>query len=242
MARRGNPVPEADVTAMFDAIVPNYDRLNTIMTLGRDEGWRRAAVDATALQAGDAAIDVACGTGKLTALLADRVGPFGRVEGVDLSEAMIARARRRLRDHVQLRFRVANALALPYDDDEFDAAAIAFGLRNLADFEAGFREMARVVRPGGAVVCVELSLPRPRLLARAYHAAFRAIAPIVGAIIARQARAYRYLPDSLDDFPAPDQLAATMNSAGLVDVTYRRLAFGAAAVHRGRVPEAASEA
>lgn len=235
MAKSGNPVPERDVTAMFDAIAPTYDRMNTLMTLGRDQGWRRAAVDAADLRAGDAALDVACGTGRLSVLLAERVGPFGRVEGVDLSEPMIARARRRHRDLVQLRFRVANALALPFGDGEFDAATIAFGLRNLGDYEAGFREMARVVRPGGTVVCLELSLPRFHVWARAYHAAFRVAAPIVGAVVARHRSAYRYLPDSLNDFPAPEQLAATMRAAGLADVTYRRLATGTVAVHRGRV-------
>ena len=238
MAKSGNRVAEPDVTSMFDQIAPAYDRMNTIMTAGRDEAWRRAARDAAALRPGDAAVDVACGTGKLAALLADAVGPFGRVEAVDLSEGMIGRARRRYRDMVQLHFRAANALALPYADGEFDAATIAFGLRNLADFEAGFREMARVVRPGGWVVCLELSLPRWRAWARLYHASFRLVAPLAAAVVARQGRAYRYLPDSLDDFPAAEQLAATMQSAGLSDVTFRRLTAGVVALHRGRVPDA----
>lgn len=236
MAKTGNRVAEADVTSMFDQIAPAYDRMNTIMTAGRDEAWRRAAREAAALRPGDAAVDVACGTGKLAALLAGAVGPFGRVEAVDLSEEMIARAQRRYRDMVQLHFRSANALALPFADGEFDAATIAFGLRNLSDYGAGFREMARVVRPGGWVVCVELSLPRRRTWARVFHASFRRIAPLAAALFARQGRAYRYLPDSLDDFPAPEQLAATMEAAGLVDVTFRRMSTGVVALHRGRVP------
>lgn len=236
MAKTGNRVAEADVTSMFDQIAPAYDRMNTIMTAGRDEAWRRAAREAAALRPGDAAVDVACGTGKLAALLAGAVGPFGRVEAVDLSGEMIGRAQRRYRDMVQLHFRAANALALPFADGEFDAATIAFGLRNLSDYEAGFREMARVVRPGGRVVCVELSLPRWRAWARVFHASFRRIAPLAAALFARQGRAYRYLPDSLDDFPAPEQLAATMEAAGLVDVTFRRMSTGVVALHRGRVP------
>ena len=234
--KTGNPVPESDVTAMFDSIAPAYDRMNSLMTLGRDSAWRRAARDATDLRTGDAAIDVACGTGKLAALLAEGVGPFGRVEAVDLSEEMIGRGRRVFRDLVQLHFRVGNALALPFGDGEFDAATIAFGLRNLADYEAGFREMARVVRPGGTVVCLELSLPRRRTYARLYHAMFRHVAPLAGALVARRAGAYRYLPDSLDAFPSAEQLAATMRAAGLVDVAYRRLTTGVVALHRGRVP------
>ena len=234
--KAGNPVPEPDVTAMFDSIAPSYDRMNSLMTLGRDAAWRRAARDATGLRTGDAAIDVACGTGKLAALLADKVGPFGRVEAVDLSGEMLARGRRVFRDLVQLHFRAGNALALPFGDGEFDAATIAFGLRNLADYEAGFREMARVVRPGGTVVCLELSLPRWRSYARLYHAAFRRVAPIAGALVARRSGAYRYLPDLLEAFPSAEQLAATMRAAGLIDVAYRRLTTGVAAVHRGRVP------
>lgn len=235
MSRSGNAVPEGDVEAMFDQIAPVYDRMNTVMTLGRDGHWRRLARDAAELESGGAAIDVACGTGKLAALLAEAVGPFGRVEAVDLSSAMVARAQRTYRDVVQLHFSEANALELPFSDGEFDAATIAFGLRNLADFEAGFREMARVVRPGGAVVCLELSLPRLRAWARLFHSTFRRVAPVVGAIVGRQRTAYQYLPDSLDGFPRPDELAATMCAAGLQDVRVRVLATGVVALHRGRV-------
>ncbi len=232
----GNPVAEGEVTAMFDSIAPDYDRMNSLMTLGRDAGWRRAAVEATGLRTGDAAVDVASGTGKLAALLAERVGPFGRVEAVDLSQGMLTRAEREYRDLVQLHFRVANALDLPFGDGEFDAATIAFGLRNLADYEAGFREMARVVRPGGAVVCLELSLPRWRPYARVYHAVFRRLAPVAGAIVARRRSAYRYLPESLAAFPSAEQLAATMEAAGLIEVRFRRLTTGVVALHMGRVP------
>lgn len=219
---------------MFDEIAPVYDRLNTIMTVGSDGRWRRAAVAATEVGLGDAVLDVACGTGKLAVALADRVGPFGRVVGVDLAPAMIALARDRYRDVVQLEFTVANALDLPFVDGEFDAATIAFGLRNLADFEAGFREMARVVRPGGWVVCLELSVPRPAWWGTTYHAIFRRTAPLAGSIF-RRGGAYAYLPASLDGFPRPDHLAATMRRAGLVEVTFTRLALGAVALHRGRV-------
>jgi demethylmenaquinone methyltransferase/2-methoxy-6-polyprenyl-1,4-benzoquinol methylase len=234
-ARAGNTVSEARVAAMFDDIAPVYDRMNTLMTLGSDRRWRRLAVEATGLGPGDSVIDVACGTGKLSVALAECVGPFGRVKGVDLSPAMIEQARQAHPDLVQLEFSVGNALQLPADDGAFDAATIAFGLRNLADFEMGFRELRRVVRPGGRVVCLELSMPRPRLWGRFYHALFRRSAPLLGSFFGRR-RAYQYLPESLTGFPQPDQLAATMRRAGLVDVTFRRLALGAVALHKGRVP------
>jgi len=239
--RRGNAVPEADVTAMFDSIAPVYDRLNTIMTAGRDGSWRRAAVRAAGVGAGDSAIDVACGTGRLSSLLADTVGPFGRVVGVDLSEGMIAQARRDHPDVVQLRFEVASALALPFEDGTFDAATIAFGLRNLADFESGFRELGRVVRPGGRVVCLELTMPRPRIWGRVFHATFRRLVPLAGRLFS-VGETYRYLPASLDDFPDADALAATMVRAGLADVAYRRLGLGAVALHVGRAAAARAAA
>jgi demethylmenaquinone methyltransferase/2-methoxy-6-polyprenyl-1,4-benzoquinol methylase len=234
-ARSGNAVPEARVAAMFDDIAPVYDRMNTLMTLGSDRRWRRLAVEATGLRGGESVIDVACGTGKLSVALAERVGPFGRVLGVDLSPAMVAFSRHAHPDLVQLQFEVGNALQLPAGDGEFDAATIAFGLRNLADFEAGFRELRRVVRPGGRVICLELSMPRPRVWGVAYHAIFRRSAPLLGSLFRRRS-AYAYLPESLSGFPQPDQLVATMRRAGLVDVGFRRLALGAVALHKGRVP------
>jgi demethylmenaquinone methyltransferase/2-methoxy-6-polyprenyl-1,4-benzoquinol methylase len=235
--RTGNPVPEADVAAMFDDISPVYDRMNTLMTAGRDEAWRRLAVAATALRPGDAAIDVASGTGKLATGLAARVGPLGRVEGVDLSPAMVTRARRAYASLGQLRFSVANALALPFPDASFEAATIGFGLRNLADFEAGFRELRRVVKPGGRVVCLELSIPPWRPWARTFGWLFRTSAPLLARLAGGgRASAYTYLPASLVDFPEARAIAATMRSAGLAEVRFRRLALGTVALHVGLVP------
>ncbi len=233
--RAGNLVPPASVTAMFDEIAPVYDRLNTVMTLGRDRLWRRAAADAADLLPGGAAIDVAAGTGKLAADLAERVGPFGHVLAVDLSAGMIARAARALPDLVQLEFRQGDALALPAADGEFDAATIAFGLRNLADFGAGLREMRRVVRPGGRVVCLELTQPRRSAWSRIFRAGFRRLAPLAGRVAGRSRR-YGYLPASLDRFPDAEAVTATMRAAGLVDVSVRRLALGSVALHVGVVP------
>jgi demethylmenaquinone methyltransferase/2-methoxy-6-polyprenyl-1,4-benzoquinol methylase len=234
-SRPGNPVPETEVAAMFDAIAPIYDRVNTIMTAGADGRWRRAAVRVTGLAPGDSVLDAACGTGKLSLDLAERVGPFGRVVGVDVAPGMIAEARRGSGDLVQLEYVVGNVLDLPYDDGTFDAATIAFGLRNLADFEGGFRELARVVRPGGRVVCLELSIPRPRIWASVYRATFRRLAPLAAWAFAH-GRTYRYLPASLDGFPDAATLAATMTRAGLVAVRFRRFGLGTVALHVGDVP------
>lgn len=232
-SRTGNSDPEPRVASMFDAIAPVYDRMNTIMTAGMDGRWRCAAVRAARLSPGDSALDVACGTGKLTAALAAAVGPVGRVVGVDLSTAMLEVARRAFGDVVQVEFRAGNALALPFESGTFDAATIAFGLRNLASFEDGFRELARVVRPGGRVVCLELTMPRPRIAGRFYSAVFGRMAPVMGTAFGRR-DAYSYLPRSLYGFPDADELAETMRRVGLANVTVRRLGLGAIALHVGQ--------
>lgn len=236
MPRRGATVDETGMARMFDEVAPVYDRLNTVMTLGVDARWRKRAVAETRLRAGDSAIDVCCGTGKLAALIAVRVGPFGRVEGIDLSPEMIGHASKELHSLVQAHFAVASALELPFEDGTFDAATIGFGLRNLPDFESGFREIVRVVRSGGRVVCLELSLPPSRTLARAYHGAFRRAAPVAARILGAPRDAYAYLPQSLDGFPNPDQIAEAMRSAGVRDVRYVRLAGGAVCLHWGTAP------
>jgi len=233
-SRTGNTVPEPRVTTMFDSIAPVYDRMNTVMTAGQDGRWRRAAVRAALLPAGGSALDVACGTGKLTAALAAAVGPEGRVLGIDLSPAMLDEARRAFGELPGVEFRVGNALALPAEDRSFDAATIAFGMRNLSSFEAGFREMARVVRSGGRVVCLELSVPRSRLIGRVYTGAFRVMAPVLGRLVRRRG-AYSYLPHSLDGFPAAEEIAATMRRVGLLDVSFKRLTGGVIALHVGTV-------
>ncbi len=234
VVRTGNTVPEPSVTSMFDSIAPVYDRMNTLMTAGMDGRWRRAAVRAANLSKGGTALDVACGTGKLTAALAAKVGPEGRVEGVDLSPAMLDEARRAFGAMRGIEFVLGNALSLPVADRSFDAATIAFGLRNLASFEDGFREMARAVRSGGRVVCLELSVPRPRFMGRFYVALFRITAPFIGALFRRRA-AYAYLPSSLKGFPPAEEIAATMRHVGLKDVGFKRLGLGTVALHWGTV-------
>ena len=233
-SRMGNPVPEPRVESMFDSIAPVYDRMNTIMTAGLDGRWRRAAVRAAQLSAGGSALDVACGTGKLTAALAGAVGPTGRVVGVDISTAMLEEARRVYGSMARVEFVCGNALALPFGDDEFDAATIGFGMRNLSSYEDGFREMARVVRPGGRVVCLELTTPRPKWAGRVYSAVFGRMAPFVGTAFGRR-EAYAYLPHSLEGFPSAEELAETMRRVGMAKVTVRRLALGAVALHSGEV-------
>jgi demethylmenaquinone methyltransferase / 2-methoxy-6-polyprenyl-1,4-benzoquinol methylase len=217
---------------MFDRISPAYDRMNRIMSLGMDGSWRSLAVRCAAVAPGDAAVDVCCGTGDLAIALLDAVSPGGRVAGLDFSTAMLEAAARK---SGRVEWVQGDALALPFADATFAAATIGFGMRNLADTLLGFRELRRVVAPGGRVVCLELTDPPAWAAPFARLWTDRAV-PLLGRLVARETDAYRYLPASVHRFPAADELAAIMHRAGLRRVRYRRLSGGAVALHVGTVP------
>jgi len=178
------------------------------------------------------AIDVATGTGKVALGLADVVGTFGRVVGVDVSRAMIDRARTANADRVELEFVVGDALQLPAEDATFDAATIAFGMRNLPDYERGFAEMRRVVRPGGRVICLEIARPGS-ILGRVGRLWFERAVPLLGRLIGER-EAYAYLVASVRAYPSPARIADTMRAAGLVDVRWVPLTFGMVTAHVAR--------
>lgn len=226
-----------EVASIFDEIAPVYDRLGSILSLGLDKRWRQAVVEVSGVMPGDAAIDVVAGTGKLAAVLAERVGPFGQIVAIDLSPEMVERGSAETRDLVQLQFLLGDAAALPFDDGRFDAATIAFGLGTLPDLRAGLRELRRVVRPGGRVVCLEPTMPRPRWWGRIYHRAARRLAPVAVSVAGRR-EAYRRLAALVQNVPDAETLADLMRSIGLVEVSHRRLGLGAVAIHVGIVPEA----
>jgi demethylmenaquinone methyltransferase/2-methoxy-6-polyprenyl-1,4-benzoquinol methylase len=227
-------LPAGEVRAMFDRIAPRYDLLNRTMTAGLDGRWRRAAAAAADLAAGDRALDCCTGTGDLALALADRVASPGGVVGVDFSAQMIARAREKAeRRGARVTFEVADALDLPFPDGAFDAATVAFGIRNVADLDRGLAEMARVVRPGGRVVVLEITTPAR--LRRFYGLWFDRAVPWLGRLLGRDGAAYSYLPASVRRFPDPPQLASRMAAAGLRDIRWRPLAAGIVALHHGRV-------
>jgi demethylmenaquinone methyltransferase / 2-methoxy-6-polyprenyl-1,4-benzoquinol methylase len=185
------------VRAMFDRIAPRYDRANTVLSFGRDRAWRRLAAAAAALPVGGAALDVACGTGQLTVELSDRVGPGGRVVGLDFSERMLAVARA---DHPSIEWVQGDATSLPFDGSTFDGATIAFGLRNLAHPAYGLSEMSRVVRPRGRLVVLEFLRPPPGPAGRAYELYLRHALPRIGGWVAGDREAYHYLSHTVDDY------------------------------------------
>ncbi|MEA2138463.1 MAG: demethylmenaquinone methyltransferase / 2-methoxy-6-polyprenyl,4-benzoquinol methylase [Solirubrobacteraceae bacterium] len=232
MSENKGTLQEPQVQAMFDRISGFYDVMNSVMTAGLHHGWRRRAADLAEVGPGDRVLDVATGTGDLALELAGRVGPQGAVVGSDFSEAMLALARRKAPDAAApIAFEWANAMALPYADREFAAATVGFGARNFSDLDLGLSEMARVVRPGGKVVVLEITTPTRPPLSTFYRLWFDRVVPVIGRL-AGDPEAYAYLPNSVKRFPGPHDLAAKMDACGM-DVRYVLTAGGIIALHIG---------
>ena len=222
-----------DVRGMFDRIAGVYDLMNSTMTAGLHHEWRQRAVDRARIGPGSDALDICCGTGDLALELRRRIGPDGRVVGSDFSEPMLELARRKSGDQgLPVEFGWADALELPYGDESFDAVTIGFGARNLADLPKGLSEMARVLRPGGRLVILEITRPRREPLATFYSLWFDRVVPVIGSF-AGDSEAYSYLPESVRTFPDPERLAALMDEAGFTEIRWLLLAGGIIAIHSG---------
>ena len=219
---------------MFDRVAGRYDALNSVMTAGLHHGWRQRAAAKTGLGPGDSALDICCGTGDFALELADRVTPGGHVVGCDFSEPMLDLAREKaLAQRAEgVRFEWADALQLPYDGERFDAVTVGFGVRNLADLDRGLREMARVLKPGGRAVILEITQPTRPPLSFFYSLWFDRVVPLLGAF-SSEPEAYSYLPESVRSFPSPAGLAGKMDSAGFERIGYTVLAGGIIAIHSG---------
>ena len=231
---RQSPDFAGQVNRMFDRVAGNYDALNSVMTAGLHHRWRGRAAARAELQPGDSALDVCCGTGDLTLELAARVAPEGRVVGCDFSEPMLdlAREKAATRNAAGVRFEWADALALPYDGERFDAITVGFGVRNLADLDRGLHEMARVLKPGGRLVILEITQPTRPPLSWFYSFWFDRIVPLLGTFSA-DPEAYSYLPQSVRSFPSPRGLAEKMDAAGFDRIRCTVLAGGIIAIHSG---------
>jgi demethylmenaquinone methyltransferase/2-methoxy-6-polyprenyl-1,4-benzoquinol methylase len=233
-------VPAAEkaerVRAVFDSVAPNYDLMNDLMSGGLHRLWKRFTLARTGLRPGDRALDVAGGTGDLTAGMAGQVGPTGLVCHTDINREMLEAGRRRLVDAGivgNVRSFLANAEKLPLPDESFHAVTIGFGLRNVTRKEAALRELARVTKPGGRVLVLEFSKPVLPFIPPLYDLYSFKVLPFLGEVVAHDAASYRYLAESIRMHPDQETLASMMRDAGLEDVRHHNLSGGIVALHVG---------
>ena len=225
------------IRQMFDGIAPDYDRLNHLMSLGVDRSWRRRAlreiVDAGRPQA---LLDIACGTGDFAIAIARRMHPGSRITGLDLSEGMLRVMRQKVADaglEAQIDCLQGDCEALPFPDGTFDVATIAFGIRNFEHRETALREILRVLRPGGRLVILELSVPENRLLRWAYNLYFQHFVPWIGGLVSGDKAAYKYLPASVQQFPDRRAWTATMQDCGYAGVRHKAYTLGLCRLYVG---------
>jgi len=224
----------AAVRRMFSSIAPRYDLLNHLLSANVDRAWRRRAVDRLAWERAPAGtyLDNCAGTLDLAVELARRGGFRGRVVGSDFTYAMLERGTPKL-DSLSVSPACADALTLPFADAAFDGATVGFGVRNLADLDAGLREMARVLRPGARLVVLEFTTPAWQPFRALYLGYFLKVLPLVGKLVSKHSTAYTYLPESVRHFPEPAELARKLERAGFRGVEWKTLSGGIAALHWG---------
>jgi demethylmenaquinone methyltransferase/2-methoxy-6-polyprenyl-1,4-benzoquinol methylase len=223
----------ARVSGMFDQVAKNYDRTNTVLSMGNDRMWRAATTRAVAPRRGQRILDLAAGTGASSVALA-RSG--ARVVAADFSPGMIAEGERRHGGIPNLTFVQADATALPFDEGEFDTVTMSFGLRNVHDPKKALRELLRVTKPGGRLVVCEFSHPPSRSFNGLYRFYNDRVLPVVAKTVSSNADAYDYLNESIRDWPDQRKLSAWIRDAGWADVAYRNLSLGIVALHRARKP------
>jgi len=222
----------AYVRGIFTAIAPRYDLLNHLLSLNIDRRWRRIAVQALGWERAPEGVylDLCAGTLDLAAELGNRAGFRGWVMGADFVKPMLELGRRKSPAIVPV---TADALELPFPDRSFDGATVGFGVRNLVDLDRGFREAARVLKPGARLIVLEFSMPERWPMRQLYLFYFRRVLPLIGRIVSKHRTAYTYLPESVARFPAPAELVERMKRAGFAEVKYRRLMGGICVMHVG---------
>lgn len=225
------------MAAMFDSIAADYDRLNHLLSLGIDRYWRRKAlrriVDPRQPQR---ILDLACGTGDFSIAIARRAHEDSRIVGADISEGMLRRMEQKVNKaglQQKISMQWGDAVQLPFADASVDVVSIAFGIRNFADRKAALKEIRRVLKAGGKLVILELSLPENALLQWCYKLYFKRILPHIGGAVSGNADAYRYLPDSVIRFPDRKAWMQTMEACGYAEVTHKALSLGICRMYVG---------
>jgi len=236
-AAAGGDAKRAYVQRIFSQIAPRYDLLNHLLSFNIDKAWRRAAIAALGWERAPTGtyVDLCAGTLDVAAQLSRQPGFGGRVLGADFAEPML-RAGAGKAPASKVSPVVADAVDLPMSDKSASGAIVAFGIRNVADLDRGLREVHRVLATGARFVILEFTTPRSRVVRGAYHLYFHHVLPRIGALVSGHRTAYAYLPRSVANFPIEEQLADRMRAAGFVDVNWRTLTLGVAAIHTGTKP------
>jgi len=236
-AAEGSSQKREYVRRIFSEIAPRYDLLNHVLSLNMDRAWRTRAVDALGWRDAPAGryLDLCAGTLDIALNLAACDGFRGEVLASDFAEPMLRVALSKIKQH-RITPLAADALSLPIGSATMDGAIVAFGARNLANLETGMAEVFRVLRPGRRFVILEFGTPRNVFVRGAYHAYFHHVLPLVGRVISGHRTAYRYLPKSVSLFPSLEELGERLTRAGFVNVTWRSLTFGIAAIHVATKP------
>ncbi len=224
------------VRGVFDSVAGRYDLMNDLMSAGVHRLWKRFTIELSAVRPGQRVLDIAGGTGDLTAKFSKLVGPEGQVILADINASMLAVGRDKLIDSGTIgnvETVQCDAQFLPFPDDSFDCITIAFGLRNVTDKDMALRSMERILRPGGRLLVLEFSKPINPLLERAYDTYSFKVLPFMGHLVTNDAESYRYLAESIRKHPDQETLLGMMEEAGFVDCQYHNMTGGIVAVHRG---------
>ena len=225
------------VRSMFNSIAGKYDIMNSLMSLGLDQLWRRKLVAQLGNVRGKHGLDICCGTGKLTEALLYAVGDNGTMTGIDFTENMLAIARQNIsKKKKNIEFMQGNAMSIPFADNSFDFVTVAFGLRNVEVIATVIKEMMRVTKLKGVIISLDMAQPMQPLLKKIYWFLFGAVIPALGKVFARNKNAYSYLHDSVQVFPKQEELSQIFYDVGLRDIYYLNLLGGVVAIVRGEKP------
>ncbi|TQR19777.1 demethylmenaquinone methyltransferase [Psychrobacillus vulpis] len=224
---------EQYVHEVFEKISDNYDSMNSVISFQQHKKWRNDTMKSMKVKTGSKALDVCCGTADWTIALANETGPTGKVIGLDFSQNMLNVGKEKVKNISQIELVQGNAMELPFEDNLFDYATIGFGLRNVPDYKQVLKEMNRVVKPGGMVVCLETSQPDSKLFNGVFRLYFRYVMPLFGKLFAKSYKEYSWLQESAKDFPNRAALTKLFEEVGLKNVTSKPFSGGAAARHIG---------
>ena len=230
---------EERVHDVFEKIYDKYDVMNSVISFQKHKAWRKETMRIMDVQPGSVALDVCCGTADWTIALADAVGPNGKAYGLDFSKNMLSVGKEKVAalQLNQVELLHGNAMELPFEDNMFDYVTIGFGLRNVPDYMQVLKEMTRVVKPGGKVICLETSQPTMIGIRQGYLIYFKYIMPLFGKLFAKSYKEYSWLQESASTFPGMKELARMFKEAGLEKVQVKPFTFGVAAMHLGYKPK-----